>query len=123
MSTQSQKIEVLYKHLINQPKESFPAKGKPGDVPKEHGVYVIRKNIKILHVGRTQTAKDGLQQRLYNHLTGSSSFTIEYLKRDGKRLRSGHTYQYLIVKNPRNRALLEAYATGKMCPAHLGLGK
>jgi hypothetical protein len=26
------------------------------------------------------------------------------------------------VINPRQRALLEAYATGFLCPAHLGLG-
>ena len=77
----------------------------------------------MLHVGRTHRGKKGLHQRLCNHLYGASSFTVEYLKGVGKKLRKDHTYQYLEVKCDRQRALLEAYATGIECPEYLGLGK
>ena len=92
--------------------------------PPEPGVYVIRKSDAVLHVGRTLRGKNGLYQRLKNHLHGSSSFTHEYLKGKEVVLRDGkHTYQFLVVKNTRTRALLEAYAIGVLCPKHIGLGE
>lgn len=39
------------------------------------------------------------------------------------KLRGGYGFRYLTVKNPRQRALLEAYAIGVLCPAHIGLGE
>jgi hypothetical protein len=72
---------------------------------------------------RTLRGKNGLRQRLKNHLAGASSFTIKHLNRDGSRLRRGYMYQYLRVRHPRTRALLEYYATGLLCPKHLGEGQ
>src|SRR5258706_7119 len=43
-----------------------------------------------------------------------------YLKRRGSNLRNGYTFRYLIVAPARRRALLEIYATGMLCPVHLG---
>jgi hypothetical protein len=87
-------------------------------------VYIIYKEEVVLHTGRTLRGKDGLQQRLKNHLHGSSSFTVEYLKGKGATLREGgYTYQYLELGDSRKRALLEAYAIGTLCPEHLGLGE
>jgi len=34
-----------------------------------------------------------------------------------------YTYQYLEVTDPRQRALVECYAAGVLCPAHLGVGQ
>jgi len=87
-------------------------------------VYVIY-NPKgtVLHVGRTPRAKKGLRQRLNNHLLGQSSFAHKYLKGRGNLLRKGYKFKYLVIKNPRERALVEAFSVGKLCPAHLGLGK
>jgi hypothetical protein len=93
-------------------------------VPAEQGVYVIYSphKKKVVHVGRTYRGKAGLRQRLKNHIHGSSSFTLVYLKRRGKKLKRGYKFQYLPLPNRswRRCALLEAYATGNLCPAHIG---
>jgi hypothetical protein len=92
------------------------------DAPDLQGVYVIyNARGKVLHVGRTPKGAKGLHQRLSNHLHGASSFTIKYLEGHGARLRRGGTFRYLVVASPRLRALLEAYAIGSLCPAHLGV--
>src|SRR5262249_12513613 len=85
--------------------------------------YVIYSSTgKVLHVGRTLRGLLGIRQRLTNHLQRQSSFTMQYLKGDSSKLRSCK-FRCLVVTNPRKRALLEAYATGYLCPAHLGLGE
>jgi excinuclease UvrABC nuclease subunit len=94
------------------------------EAPVEPGVYVIYgARGKVLHVGRTPRGMLGLRQRLTNHLHGMSSFVIKHLNRDSSKLRNGCAFRCLVVKHPRRRALLEAYATGCLCPAHLGVGE
>jgi len=122
MKSEKTTIQKRYKNLISQKRFEFPEKGKPLNIPYTHGVYIIYKGKKVLHVGRTHRGKKGLHQRICNHLYGSSSFTKEHLKGVGKKLRKGYTYQHLEVKSDRQRALLEAYAVGTLCPVHLGLG-
>lgn len=117
-------IEQLFEKLCKQVRHPFPQKRQPTDAPTDQGVYIIREGDVILHVGRTLRGKEGLQQRIKNHLSGSSSFSKNYLKVNGVNLREGkYLYQYLVVNDPRKRALLEAYAVGMLCPEHLGLGK
>lgn len=117
------KVKKLFAKLCTQPICRFPKKRKQLMAPTKPGVYVIRKSGVVLHVGRTLRGKRGLYQRLKDHLYGSSSFTYKYLKGRGTVLRDGkHTYQSLVVKNTRIRALLEAYAIGTLCPKHIGLG-
>jgi hypothetical protein len=58
-----------------------------------------------------------------HHLHNASSFTAKYPDGHGARLRGGYTFRCLAVKEPRRRALLEAYAIGFLCPAHIGLGQ
>jgi hypothetical protein len=124
MCGESQEIKDLFEKLCTQPERLFPQKRRPLDVPSKHGVYIIRKGETVLHIGRTLRGKNGLYQRLKNHLHGSSSFTAEYLKGKGATLRDGqHTYQFLELEDSRKRALLEAYAIGTLCPKHLGLGE
>lgn len=123
MPLERQSVENLFKELCDQVSQQFPQPKKELNAPLKPGVYVIRKGKDVLHVGRTLRAKYGIWQRLYNHLHGQSSFTWEYLKGKVDILREGCTYQYLIVKDERLRALLEAYAIGRLCPKHLGLGK
>jgi len=115
-------VQKLFKKLCAQSQCTFPQHRQLLNAPKEPGVYVIRKGRVVLHVGRTPRGKGGLHQRLKNHLHGSSSFTREYLNGMGANLRTGHTYQYLLVRNPRQRALLEAYAVATLCPKHIGVG-
>lgn len=122
MASEKQKIRELFKALCKQPMRQFPQAHRKLEAPLKPGVYVIRKGGVVLHVGRTVRGRRGLQQRLTNHLHGNSSFTNEYLHGKGDKLRKGHTYQSLVVKDRRLRALLEAYATGKLCPKHIGLG-
>lgn len=119
-----QKVKDRYKELKDKPKEPFPQLGEKLDVTTKQGVYIIWKGDKPLHVGRTTGGKDGLWQRLKNHLNGQSSFVEKCLLGDRYILRNGsYSYQCHIVKDAKLRAFLEAYATGILCPAHIGLGK
>lgn len=119
-----QQIQGLFNELCRQPECPFPQHHKPLVASSQPGVYVIRKQGILLHVGRTLRARGGLHQRLKNHLHGSSSFTDKYLKGTGAILRDdGQTYQCLEVEDPRQRALLEAYAVGSLCPKHIGSGE
>jgi excinuclease UvrABC nuclease subunit len=123
MNRESQKVMKLFDQLCKQPKRPFPQYRQSLVASSKPGVYIIRKDDTVLHVGRTLRGRDGLNQRLKNHIHGSSSFTNEYLKGNGAILRGdGYTYQYIVVEDPRKRALVEAYAIGKLCPAHIGLG-
>lgn len=124
MTSECQRIQRLFKELCAQHESSFPQGRKPLDAPSKPGVYIIRKEGTALHVGRTLRGTGGLHQRLMNHLHGSSSFTNEYLSGRGATLREkGYTYQFIVVKDPRRRALLEAYAVGTLCSKHIGLGE
>jgi len=123
VNKESQEIKKLFNKLCVEPKRPFPWFHQTLDAPSEPGVYIICKEKTVLHVGRTLRGRNGIHQRLKNHLHGSSSFTKKYLKGKGEILREdGYTYKYLVLKNPRKRALLEAYAVGILCPEHLGLG-
>jgi excinuclease UvrABC nuclease subunit len=124
MESEYEQIQLLFKNLCEQREFLFPQHHNPLSVPSEPGVYIIRHEGTVLHVGRTLRGQGGLNQRLRDHLRGGSSFTREYLDGDGATLRNhGYTYQYLVVKDPRERALLEAYTAGVLCPKHIGLGK
>ncbi len=116
-------IEQLFEELCRQPRRLFPQQRQPLHASSKEGVYIIRKEESVLHVGRTRGRQNGLFGRLNDHLHGASSFTREYLHGDGAILRDGkHTYQYLELADPRKRTLLEALATGTLCPEHIGLG-
>lgn len=123
MADELQAIKRLFVLLGGQPQKVFPSTGSNIDAPVTQGVYVIRYNKIVVHVGRSVSGRKGLKQRLGNHLRGRSSFMKIYYSRDGEVLRHGHTYRYLEVPKSRERALLEAYAIGMLCPKHLGLGK
>jgi hypothetical protein len=122
-SKEATKISRLFKELYRQPFHCFPE--RPGKLvaPDTQGVYIIinSKNI-VVHVGRTLRGKNGLLQRLKNHLHGSSSFTSAYFNGEGNKLRDGYKYSFLPVPKARERALLECYAIANLCPIHLGLG-
>jgi hypothetical protein len=122
MNSESQEVKRLFSELCERSKHSFPKHRQSLDAPSKQGVYIIRKEKTVLHIGRTLRGKDGLYQRLKNHLHSSSSFTNNHLQGKGAILREdGYTYQYIEEKAPRKRALLEAYATGILCPEYLGL--
>jgi hypothetical protein len=124
VNKESQEVKMLFDELCVQPKRSFPRFRQPLDAPSEPGVYIIRKGKTVLHVGRTLRGRNGIHQRLKDHLHGSSSFTKKYLKGKGAILgEDGYTYQYLVLEDPRKRAFLEAYAVGTLCPEHVGLGE
>ncbi len=118
------KIHQLLQELINSESHLFPSKYQPLKAPTEHGVYIIyNSQDEVVHVGRSVRGKNGLHQRLKDHLQGASSFANKYLDGDGSKLRNGYKFKYLVIPDPRKRALLEALATGTLCPLHLGLGK
>ena len=121
MTATFEEIKKLYKQLNNGRGYSFKElEIAPSD---SQGVYVIL-DVKgtVLHVGKTSRAKKGLRQRLNNHLRGQSSFAKKFLKQNGKELREGYIFKYIIVDDSKLRTLLEAYAIGCLCPEHLGTG-
>lgn len=76
----------------------------------------------MLHVGNTPSGKKGLNQRLYNHISCTGVFYEKYLKPNKINMRGIHKFKYLEVDDIRQRALLEAYSAGKLCPLHFGTG-
>jgi len=73
-------VKSLFYRLCKQEKQPFPKKYQPVDAPLKMGVYILRKNKTILHVGRTLHGKKGICQRLTDHLRGSSSFTKKVME-------------------------------------------
>jgi hypothetical protein len=122
--TEHARLVVLFDQLTRSPLQYFPPQGAKVSAPERQGVYIIYSPKKVvLHVGNTPRARGGIRQRLKNHMRGQSSFTRNYLKGDGARLRSGYGFRCLVVAKPRMRMLLEAYAIGHLCPKHIGLGQ
>jgi len=122
--TEERKIKQLFRQLNSSRVYKFPPRGEDLIAPIEQGIYVIydTKGL-VVHVGRTQRGENGLRQRLNNHLRDQSSFAKSFLGKNGNRLRVGYKFRYLIIKDSRERALVEALAIGKLCPRHLGLGE
>lgn len=121
MTNESKEIERLFSKLKKSHRTEFPLARAKLDVPKKPGVYIIYSQRGVVwHVGMTPRAKNGLHQRLSNHMAGNSSFTYTFLKTDGTRLRGKCTFSYLIVPNRRKRVLLESLAVGRLCPKHIG---
>lgn len=116
-------VNILYSALLSGSQWNFPADGMKLDAPEQRGVYIIYgQRGQVLHVGSTPTGQRGIVKRLRDHLAGASSFTNKHLHGDGSSLRAGCSYRYVVVENPRHRALLEAFAVGNLCPAHIGHG-
>jgi hypothetical protein len=124
MSREAMGIRKLFGQLVRAPRTAFPNPRERLAVPDKHGVYVIYSpRGTVLHVGRTVRGERGLRRRLNNHLHGRSSFTRQFLDGKGSQLRGTHSFSYLEVANARRRALLEAFASGSLCPKHLGVGE
>ena len=120
-------IDSLFKELINSESKKFPARGGCNDAPDRRGVYMIYSpQGKVLYVGSTPSAKGGIAQRLGNHMTRNprnSTFSKHYLVPKRLDLREGYAFRCLIVDDPRQRALLEHYAIGCLCPEYISHGK
>jgi len=115
-------IEDLFVKLTSSNFCVFPLKGKI-NVSEKHGVYIIYSpQNQVLHVGNTPSGRKGLDQRLYNHISCTGVFYEKYLKPNKIKMRGTHKFKYLEVDDIRQRALLEAYSAGKLCPLHFGTG-
>lgn len=124
MSDEFKKVDRLYKQLIKAPLIGFPAKRSELEAPTERGVYLIYSSKHgVLHVGQSVRGRNGLLQRLQNHFSGSSSFVRGYFDGDPSIIRKECSYKYIEIADARERALLESYLIGRLCPAHLGLGQ
>jgi hypothetical protein len=116
-------VRRFFRQLRRAVRSPFPRTGQRLDCPTCQGVYVIFDRAgRVAHVGRTTRARAGLRQRLKAHLAGRSSFVIKHLRGQTLLLRRGYSFSFVEVAEPRTRALLEAYATGVLCPRHLGTG-
>lgn len=122
--SESALIQRLYRRLLKATRFSFPPPRGALSAPNQHGVYLVfNSDGDVAHVGRTVRGGEGLHRRLTNHLHGKSSFARKYLSGHVAELRNGYTFAYLEVPDSRQRALLEAYAVGRLCPLHLGVGE
>jgi len=121
---EAETVRDRYEELCDQPRCPFPEMNQPLDVSRQQGVYIIirRSDGRVMHVGKTDRRQDGLHGRMRSHLSGNSSFVREYLQGNKKAFRDNYSFQYIAVEDPRLRALLECYAIGHLCPAHLGCG-
>lgn len=117
------RVRRLFKQLVAAPLHRFPEARSPLDAPKRQGVYVIvHARRGVVHVGRTTRGRNGLFQRLKNHLQARSSFVLLFARPKGLDLRRDCKFRYVTVENPRARAFLESLAVGELCPAHIGDG-
>lgn len=117
-----EEIKKLYDKLTASENNRFPEKGAV-EISDKQGVYIIySSNNEVLHVGRTKNGKNGINQRLKNHLNNQSSFSKSFLRPNLINLRSGCKFQFIEVECARKRVLLEALATGLLRPAHIGTG-
>lgn len=103
---EGQQIKKLFKELISQPRYKIPKPREKFNAPSEHGVYILRKGKSVLYVGRSISVKGGLRKRLRSN---------RFFK-----LSESKTYQFIVVEKDKERALLEALATGMLCPKNLG---
>jgi hypothetical protein len=123
LGAEHRRVKSLFDKLMRAPCHEFPQSYNRLEAPREKGIYVIHSpRGKIMHVGATPRAKRGIRQRLFDHLQGRSAFTKRCFNHRGYRLRGGYKFRYLVVKNARDRALLEPYAFGCLCPAFIGFG-
>ena len=123
MTTEQSAVRKLVSQLHRAPRHRFPQLGRALACPPRHGVYLIfSPGGRVAHVGRTTRARAGLVDRLRAYLSGRSSFVALHLKHRRELLRRGYSYAWIEVSNPRRRALVEALATGVICPQHIGTG-
>lgn len=119
--TECETIHSLFAQLISAPKVEFTSSPARVKAPRKHGVYIIYDpRGGAAHVGMTIDGRDGLFRRMRDHICDYSSFAKRHLKPKGRSVAQGFAYAWLEVDSPRTRALLEAYATGHLCPAHIG---
>lgn len=123
MTRQQKVVDALFAKLMQAPLHEFPEPRQRLNAPDRQGVYMIcGPRGRVLYVGRTLRGRGGIARRLRRHLAGRSSFVNGYLGGNDSWVRDNCRFRYLVVRSPRRRALLEAYAIGHLCPAHLGLG-
>ena len=119
---ESDTIMQLYQDLIKSTFHTFPLKGRI-NVSSKHGVYIIYSpHNEVLHVGMTPYGKNGLNQRLYNHISKTGVFYEKYLNPKNLSLRGLCKFRFIEIEDARTRALLEALTAGLLCPAHFGTG-
>jgi hypothetical protein len=96
-------VETLFKELVGAPRKKFPRSAVELNASRRRGLYVIYdRRGRVAHVGRTPKAKDGIVQRLRNHMRGQSSFVAHHLKGDGSRLwRDKFEFRWIVVRGGR----------------------
>jgi excinuclease UvrABC nuclease subunit len=114
--TKPETIKALFDQLLAVPLQRFPKLGGKLNAPKQPGVYVLYgAKGKVLYVGLARGDKR-LHARIMSHLSDSTWNIPKY----GSAFRSRGGFRYLVVENAYERALLEAYATGCLCPSNIG---
>lgn len=118
-----EKIRLLHQKLLESKFYKFPLLGKIG-VSINQGVYIVYDNTKApLHVGKTNRGRNGLNQRLLNHVRNQSSFSKLYMQKNNISLRDWGAFKFIEIENSRERSFLETITAGLLCPKHIGTGE
>ena len=118
---EGKKIKKLFRRLCKSEHVVIPKEGRI-ELPETEGVYILlNKKDDVLLVGKTEGGKGGLRARINTQLFGTSPFRKLFLTPSETDIRKKHYLQYLAIESERDRILVEAYATGKLCPAFIGL--
>jgi len=121
--SEPEEIMKLHKALLASSFITFSQSGI-GNVSDEQAVYIIYDtNNKVLHEGTTKGGLKGMNRRLYDHLTRTSTFRKNFVLPNRVVLRNSCKFKYIEVSNASTKALLESLTAGLLCPAYIGTGE
>jgi excinuclease UvrABC nuclease subunit len=108
-------IRTLFAKLQLAPLQRYPRLGEQLGAPQLPGVYIVYGiRGKVRYVGLAR-GRGGLRSRLATHLR-SHWHEAKY----GRNFKTHGSFRWLVVENERQRALLECYAAGCLCPVYIG---
>jgi hypothetical protein len=113
----------FHEKLVSSELHTIPTVGKIS-ISNKQGVYIIYDyQMKVLHVGKTNGARNGIDQRLLDHISNRSSFSKLYMKPNKIFLRNSAKFKFVEIDDARKRSLVEALTAGLLCPLHIGTGE
>lgn len=102
-----EEILKLHKELLASTFIPFPVSGVV-NVSDKQAVYIVYDtNDKVLHVVTTKGGFKGLNRRLYDHLTRTSTFRKNFVLPNKVVLRNGCKFKYIEVANARREHCLK----------------
>jgi excinuclease UvrABC nuclease subunit len=110
------RVLVQLEELLSKPPEKM--KDAVDRYPKRHGVYVISdpEDSEIVYVGMSRTAKEGVGQRLKDHLNNKEAAVLKSMVGGDKKKAEQYFVRIIEVDDNITRRNLEALAIGALSP-------